>query len=288
MDKNPDSGDSAFEDRIRTLFENGSLWRGVSATSVIQGARHRRVRHRATAAGASFAVLGVAAGAAAFGGHAVGSSRTTGVQGTVTVATSTTTSTPAPSATSTSAAETCSAPVSGTVPALTRSTADGLDFETVSGATAGIPWSVQIHAFADWQSWFDWRKTQTDPPDPASESSRVGPPALFRSPGTAQFTESAVPAHFFGLAGRTIGRGDANSPKVYLTVGWVASGIDHLCLQFAHHAEFEPVYVVQGRGFMVFGYSAADEPQRLVGYNTTGEVVATMDGKAGLVPPKGM
>lgn len=292
MDENQDVGGPAFEDRIRTLFEEGTSWRGVSAASVMRGARRRRVRHRATAAGASFAVLGVAAAAVAFGGHAVGPSRTNGVEGAVTSASSTAsitaTSTTAPSASSTSAAETCSASVRGTVPVLTPATADGLEFETVSGATAGIPWSVQIHAFPDWQSWLDWRKTQTDPPDPASKSPRVGPPALFRSPGEAQFTESAVPAYFFGLAGRTIGGGVAGSPKVYLDMGWVAQAIDHVCLQFADHAEFEPVYVIQGRGFMVFGYTAADKPRELIGYNADGHVVGTMDAKAGLVPPKGM
>jgi hypothetical protein len=51
--------------------------------------------------------------------------------------------------------------------------------------------------------------------------------------------------------------------------------VDHLCAQYADHAEFEPVYRIQGGDFYVFGYSAADRPQKVFGYNAAGTVVGT-------------
>lgn len=304
MDENEDIGGSAFEDRIRTLFEGGTSWRNVSAASVVRGARRRRVRHRATAAGASFAVLGVAAaGMVAFGGNPAGRAQATGETPTPTPTTTTTTTTtatppaatsptagtPAPSTSSTSGAATCSASVSGTVPALTPTTVDGLDFETVSGSTAGIPWSVKIHAFPDWQTYLNWYKTQAPPrlPDSSSDSHPGQPPALFRQSGSPELMPVLIPGDSFGFVGHRL-RGGADSPKKYVVQGWTAATIDHLCLQFAHHAEFEPVYRIQGGTFAVFGYTTADEPQKAIGYDAAGHVVATLDGDAGLLMPSGL
>ena len=296
MDENQDVGASGFEDRIRTLFGDGGATRGVSTASVIRGARRRRMRNRATVAGSSLAVLGVAAaGAFAVHGHddprsAAGNAPTTSAAtspaavGTATAPTPSTTT----SGTTSGTAETCSASVTGTVPTLPRTTADGLDFETVSGTTAGIPWAVQIHAFPSWQSWLDWRDMQANPPAaPGTDPAKTGPPALFRGPDAMDFIQSAVSAHLFGFAGVSIGGGTGGSSKAYLDEGWTEAAVDHICLQFAHHAEFTPVYRIGGRGFAVFGYTKADEPQEAIGYNSTGEVVGTMSSKSGLLPPAG-
>lgn len=301
MDENQDVGGSAFETRIRALFEDGTSWRNVSATAVVRGARRRRMRHRATAAGASFAVVGVAAaGVVAFGGHSAGPSRVMGISGAVTAPTSgsSSVSMPTPSSSpsapsskpsSTSVATTCSASVSGTTPTLTHTTADGLDFETVSGSTAGIPWSVQIHTFPDWQTYVNWYGTLPGPSVPSNGSHQTGQaPALFRQSGSPQLMPVLIPGFSFGFVGHPLRGGAADSPKKYVVQGWTASTIDHLCLQFAHHADFEPVYRIQGGTFAVFGYTTADEPQKAIGYDAAGHVVATLDADAGLLMPSGL
>ena len=173
------------------------------------------------------------------------------------------------------------------MPALTHSTADGLDFEAIPGNTAGIPWSVQIHAFPDWPSWLEWRKTATDPPVPSNASHVLGPPALVRPSGKSQYTLTVVPHYSFGFAGDVIGGGVNGSPKVYRVTGWVVPGVDHLCVQFAHHAEFAPVYRIQTGGFAALGYTATDMPEHVIGYDAAGHEVAKADGTNGLLPPDG-
>ena len=287
MDENQDVGGSAFEERIRDLFQDGASWRGVSAISVMHGARRRRVRHRATAAGASFAMLGVAAGAVAFGGHVVGPSRTTGVSGAVTspAAASSASGKPADptstaSASPTSVAETCSASVSGPVPPLTRTTVGGLDLETASGTTAGIPWSVQLHYFPDKQAWVDWLGKQIsgrELQEVAATRQSTGPSWLVRPlQKLPQGVVSAAPGFFGFGAGNAIGQSSAQPPKAYVSETFLDAKVDHLCLQFAHHAEFVPVYRTgDGGSFAVASYPASDQPRQMIGYDTAGQVVGT-------------
>lgn len=310
MDENHDDGDSAFEDRIRSLLDSGAVTRGVSAPSVIAGARGRRARRRGAAAGSSLAVLGIAAGAVmlhghggvpatAGGGQAAGITeiaKTTEGSGTTTTGKTTETSTPAAASSPTPAPETCSASVTGAVPATTSVTVDGLDFEQISGVTAGIPWSEQVHAFPTWQAWLDWRKTQTDPPVPSTASHVLGPPVLIRRAGATptvhpadaayQFTMTSVPHYSFVFSGSSMG-GSFGSPKALLANMWALPSVDHLCLQFAHHAEFEPVYRLQTGGFAPIGYRADDPPQAVIGYDAAGRVVGMGTGATGLLPPDG-
>lgn len=299
MEEDQDVGGSVFEDRIRNLFQSG-VSRGVSASSVMHGARRRRVRRRATAAGASFAVLGVAAGAVAFGGHAVGPSRMIGIDGAVTrpAATSPATGTPAaptstaPTSTAptspTSAAETCSASVGGTTPPPTPMVADGLGFEKVSGSSAGATWSAQIHVFPGWQNWLDWRTKQPVPPGPETETNLQRPPALLRTSGNVQVVLQQADHHFFGFSANSVGGPIVDGvPKAFLLSSWIEPGVDHLCLQFAHHAEFEPVYRIQGGSFAVFSYTTADEPLDAIAYDAAGHELGRSNGKDGLRPPPG-
>jgi hypothetical protein len=46
-------------------------------------------------------------------------------------------------------------------------------------------------------------------------------------------------------------------------------------LQFAHHAEFVPVYRIQGGGVAVAAWATADKPSALIGYDAAGQVVGT-------------
>lgn len=296
MDEDWDVGSPVFEERIRDLFHGGAL-RGVSAASVMHEARRRRVRRRATAAGASFAVLGLAAGAVAFGGHAVRPSRTTGVDGAVKspAVTSPVTSPAAgmPAAPTSpqstppmASAESCSASVSGTAPVLTPTSADGLDFEKISGNSAGATWSAQIHVFPDWQSWQDWRQKQPVQP---SLATLQGPPALVQAPGNIQMVLQQADYHFFGFSGYSIAGAVVNGAptKTFVVYSWIEPGVDHLCLQFAHHAEFEPAYRIQGGTFAVFSYTAADEPLDAIGYDVTGAELGRSNGNDALRPPTG-
>jgi hypothetical protein len=142
--------------------------------------------------------------------------------------------------------------------------------------------------FPTWQTWLDWRKTQTDPPTPSTESHVLGPPALIRPSGKPQFTIMSVPHLSFGFAGVGIGGEAGGAAKAFVVEAFTAPTVDHLCLQFAHHADFEPVYRIQGGTYTVFGYSAADKPQSVVAYDASGHEVSRGDGTHGLLPPDGM
>jgi hypothetical protein len=302
MSENQDVGSSGFEDRIRELFADGATDRAVSASGVIHGARRRRVRHRATAAGSSLAVLGVAAGAIAFGGgHSAALSR---VPSSVKPAASSSTEAAAP--------KTCSASVTGTVPGTTATTLDDLVFETVSGKTAGIPWAVQIHVFPDKKSHTDWQDHKLPAgsiPQAAKDAEHPGAIAQFRTPDEQGYEDLGVPGgsggdeqYFVIGGGGGIGTGTPAKTSetqgvpnpnpydypAYVTSGWMGPDVDHLCAQYADRAEFVPVYRIQGADFYVFGYSAADRPQRVFGYNSAGKVVgsatATKDGPYFLLP----
>lgn len=288
MAENHDAGSPGFEDRIRELLADGAAERLVSAQRVIDGARRRRIRHRATAAGSSLAVLGVlgvAAGAIAFGGHpGAPSGSGQAVK-------------PAASPTEAVVPKTCSASVTGTVPATTTTTLDGLDFATVSGKTAGYPWSVLIHVFGDKQSHVSWEKTLPAGtiPQAAMDAEHPGAIAQFRTPGDPGYSEFGMPdgadSTFFTIQqGKGLGTGTpakasetAGLPKslqsevypAYVTSGWMAHDVDHMCAEYADHAEFLPVYRIQGGSFYVLGYSTADRPQKVIGYNSAGKVVGT-------------
>ncbi|WP_370356628.1 hypothetical protein [Catenulispora sp. EB89] len=292
MDENQDVGGSGFEERIRELFADGTADGVVSAGGVIDGARRRRVRHRATAAGSSLAVLGVAVGAIAFAGGNVGENAGA-ASGGAWIAKH---STPVP--TGALAPKTCSASVTGTVPGTTTTTLDSLLFNTVSGTTAGIPWAVQIHVFPDKKSHIDWEDDKLPPgsiPQAAKDAEHPGAMAQFRTPGVQGYSEVGGPdgtsgdSQYFTIQeGRGIGTSTAaktsqgsapgQNPRVYtayVTSGWMGPDVDHLCAQYADHAEFEPVYRIQGGDFYVFGYSAADRPQKVIGYSASGTVVGT-------------
>lgn len=293
MSENQDVGDSGLEDRVRALFADGANDRVVSARGVIDGARRRRSRRRATTAGSSLAVLGVAAGAIALGGggHAGGSAAR--VQQNVPPATSS--STPA-------GPKTCAASVTGTVPATTTTTLDGLLFNTVSGKTVGIAWAVQIHVFPDKPSHIAWedRLPIGAIPQAAKDAEHPGPMAQFRTPGVQGYTEFGMPTgkdeDFFTIQqGEGIGTATPATPSstsgtqpkmyagfnkqpsypAYVTSGWMAPDVDHMCAQYADRAEFVPVYKIQGGHFYVFGYSSTDRPQKVFGYNAAGKVVGT-------------
>lgn len=284
MSEDQDVGGSGFEERIRELFTDGAAERVVSARGVIDGARRRRVRHRASVAGSSLVVLGVAAGAIVFVGGASG--------GGSAVRHSTPVSTGAP------LSKTCSASVTGTVPGTTTTTLDGLGFDTVSGTTAGIPWAVQIHVFPDLKSHIDWQEHKLPPgsiPQAAKDAEHPGAIAQIRTPGGEGYSEVGGPdgthgdeQYFTMQEGMGIGPGTTAKPSqglflsgnrqvypAYVTSGWMGPDVDHLCAQYADHAEFEPVYRIQGGHFYVFGYSAADRPQEVFGYNAAGTVVGT-------------
>lgn len=301
MSENHDAEDPAFEDRIRGLLAGDVASRGVSVAAVTAGARRRRVRRRITAAGSSVAVLGVAAGVVAFSlpsagpgaGRTEAGGTVTSPVDTITAPTTTPTTAPTTPTTPTTArstaapAKTCSASVAGSLPGAAPVTADGLDFEEISGTTAGIPWSVQVHGFPDWQSWLEWRKTQANPPVPPTASHVLGPPALIRASGRPQFAMMAVPHYSFVFAGDLVGGGAAGGPRTYLLETWALPTVDHLCVQFARRAEYEPVHQIQGGAFAAFGYTAGDEPQRVTGYDKAGQVVGTAVGMAGMLPPDG-
>jgi hypothetical protein len=269
MKENTDSEDQGFEDRIRELFEDGATKHSVSAKALIDGARRRRVRHRATMAGSSLAVLGVAVGAIAFGGHSAGPSR---------VAT-----------TSPALPKTCSASVTGTVPKTTPATIDGLDFETVSGTTMGIPWADQIHVFPNEQAHSGWMNE--DPageyPPGAADVFHPGRIAQFRTPGIQGYTDLGEGGYFSFGPGRGLGVGmpvtssvkpaipHLKAYKAYQIGTWMDPKVDHLCLQYADSAEFIPVYRIQGGAFVEFGYVMADKPKEVIGYDAAGHVVGT-------------
>ncbi|MEY9926410.1 hypothetical protein ABH926_001032 [Catenulispora sp. GP43] len=297
MSENHDAGSPGFEDRIRDLFADGAE-RNVSAQQVIDGARRRRVRYRAAAAGSSLgvlgvlgvlAVLGVAAGAIAFGGHSAGASQS------VFISKRAGSSSPPPAVAAAPAPKTCSASVTGTVPATSPTTQDGLVFETVSGKTAGFPWTVEIHVFPDKQSHISWeQKLQPGTiPQAAIDGEHPGAMAQFRTPGVQGYSEFGFPGggdnQFFAIQ-RGLGLGTGTPDKspeaqgmpkglsiddypAYVTSGWMAPDVDHMCAQYAGHAEFVPVYRIQGGDFYVIGYSAADPPQQLIGYDSAGKVV---------------
>jgi hypothetical protein len=301
MDENRDAGGSDFEERafeelafaerVRALFEDGAAARGVSAPAVIDGARRRRTRRRATAAGSSAAVLGVAAGVVAFGMHPGGSAAATGTTATSTAATSTapaakTATTPtAPTTTESAAApaQTCTPSVTGTVPALTPGTFKGLDMETLSGTTAGIPWTMQIHLFPDRQTWVQWRAQTMKAPVPPAPNFAVGPPAMFSLMDPPDAVVSTAPGYFGFVGGGGIGPATSGPRNAYVVAGRMASNVDHLCLQFAHRAEFVPVYRVSGGSFAVAAWSRVDGPSELIGYDAAGQVVGkkAVDGDGG-------
>ena len=294
MSENQDVGASGLEERIRELFADGAADRVVSASGVIDGARRRRVRHRATAAGSSVAVLGIAVGAIAFaGGHAAGSAGATGTGSESGQSANRT----APAVSVPSGPKTCAASVTGTVPGTSAVTLDGLAFETVSGKTDGIPWAVQIHVFPNkWSHtiWQDKLPPGTIPPS-AIDDEHPGPMAQFRTPGTQGYTEfggsDGTPGdkqYFTIQEGMGIGPSSAAKPTeqaflgdrardypAYVTSGWMGNDVDHLCVQYADHAEFEPVYRIQGGRFYAFGYSATDRPQKVIGYNAAGTEVGS-------------
>lgn len=291
MSENQDVGGSGLEERVRELFADGASDRVVSARRVIEGARRRRSRHRATAAGSSLAVLGVAAGAIALGGgHSGGGGSSSRAQEGVKPATSSTTSV---------APKTCTAAVKGKVPATSTTTLDGLLFNTVSGMTLGIPWAIQIHVFPDKQSHVAWedRLPVGSIPQAAKNAEHPGAMAQFRTPGVQGYTEFGMPTgsdeNFFTIQqGEGIGTGTPAKPSetpgmsqkmyagfkdypAYVTSGWMAPDVDHMCAQYADHAEFVPVYQIQGGQFYVFGYSGTDRPQKVLGYNAAGKVVGS-------------
>ncbi|WP_228564485.1 hypothetical protein, partial [Catenulispora rubra] len=196
------------------------------------------------------------------------------------------------------ALKTCSASVTGTVPGTTTSTLDSLVFNTVSGTTAGIPWAVQIHVFPDKKSHLDWQDhklPQGSIPQSAKDAEHPGAMAQFRTPGVEGYSEFGGPdgtsgdSQYFTIQeGMGIGPGTTAktsqglspgwNPRIYpayVTSGWMGPDVDHLCAQYADHAEFEPVYRIQGGDFYVFGYSAADRPQKVIGYSASGTVVGT-------------
>lgn len=286
MAENHDVGSPGFEDRIRDLFADGAAERAVSAQRVIDGARRRRVRHRATAAGSSLAVLGmlgVAAGAIVFGGHAGGSSQSAFIAKHA--------GSPALAPAAVPASKTCSAAVTGAVTGTTSTTIDGLAFETVSGKAAGLAWQVQIHVFPDKQAHLAWedKRPSGTVPQAARDAEASGAVAQFRTPGVQGYTEYWAPAgsaadqHAFTISeGSGIGSGtpagssqpDKDYPA-YVTVGWMAPDVDHLCAQYADHAEFVPLHRIQGGSFYVFGYNGQDRPQKVICYNSAGTTVAT-------------
>jgi hypothetical protein len=286
MEENQDLGASGFEDRIRELFEDGSKTRAVSAGAVIRGARRRRLRHRAAVAGSSLAVVGVTAGAIALAGHTAAASRTT-----VTPVATPTTPKPTPPP------KTCSASVTGTVPATTSSTIERLNFDTITGTTAGIPWAVQIHVFPNaeaHQAWMNGKPAGTYPPG-ASGAFHPGQILQIRDPDIPGYMDLGAPDgspewQFFNFgSGIGIGAGTQVDPsklpagvpknfpvdsyKAYRVLEWMDPKVDHLCLQYEARAEFVPVYRIQGGAFMAFGYVPAEKPQELLGYDVTGQVV---------------
>lgn len=303
MSENQDVGSSDFEDRIRELFADGASDRAVSASGVIHGAGRRRVRHRATAAGSSLAVLGVAAGAIAFsGGHSGAAPGSAPAWVSTTAKHTGTSSTPATTTTGGTAAKTCSASVKGTVPATTSTTLDGLVFGTVSGTTAGIPWAIHIHVFPDKQSHIDWEDSKLPPgsiPQSAKDAEHPGVIAQFRRSGVQGYSEFGKPDSsdkndFSIQPGAGIGSGTpakASDPDMrgmppqfvesqkeypaYVASGWMAPDVDHLCAEYADHVEFVPVYRIQGGTFYVFAYNNAGLPSKVIGYNSAGKVVGT-------------
>ncbi|GAA1978640.1 hypothetical protein [Catenulispora subtropica] len=284
-----DIGDAEFEDRIRALLGGGDA-RALSAGDVIERAKRRRKRRRATAAGstATLAVVGVAAGVVVLGG---GSRGTTGVEGTkpavttprptvpTTPTTALTTTTPPPEP------KTCSASVTGTVPQPDTSTDEqGLRWDTFSGTAAGSPWSIQVHVFPDATSYGKFaNKVPGSVPTQALTSLHPGADAVFRTPGETGWSmhgmpdSNSSPQEFFGGSASGLGGGPpTGKDKVYpayLTEGWVATDVDHMCLQYADRAEFVPVVKVQGGTFTFFGVVTGDKPKTLFAYDAHGREI---------------
>ncbi len=204
----------------------------------------------------------------------------------------------------TSAPKTCSASVTGAVPATTSTTVEGLEFTTISGTTMGIPWAEQIHVFPNKQAHTDWMsgKPSGTYPTGAADAFHEGAVAQFRRPGEAGYAEFGAPPteqDYFSfdsagglgpgtpIPGTSTTVNGAKVParmtfKAYLVGAWMDPKVDHLCLQYADHAEFVPVYRTQGAAFVEFGFVVAERPQKVIGYDASGQVVGTA--KAVMMP----
>ncbi|WP_194927632.1 hypothetical protein [Catenulispora pinisilvae] len=200
--------------------------------------------------------------------------------------------------------KTCSASVTGAVPATTSTTVEGLEFTTISGTTMGIPWAEQIHVFPNKQAHTDWMsgKPSGTYPTGAADAFHEGAVAQFRRPGEAGYAEFGVPPteqDYFSfdsagglgpgtpIPGTSTTVNGAKVParmtfKAYLVGAWMDPKVDHLCLQYADHAEFVPVYRTQGAAFVEFGFVVAERPQKVIGYDASGQVVGTA--KAVMMP----
>ena len=134
--------------------------------------------------------------------------------------------------------------------------------------------------FPDKQAWVDWLGTQIsgrELQEVAATRQSTGPSWLVRPlQKLPQGVVSATPGFFGFGAGNAIGQSSGQPPKAYVSETFLDAKVDHLCLQFAHHAEFVPVYRTgDGGSFAVASYPASDQPTQMIGYDTAGQVVGT-------------
>lgn len=282
------SDHSEFEDRIREVLGDGDL-RPVSASAVIAGAKRRRTRRRATAAGSSLAVLGVL-------GAAVGAVALSGGSRPDRTTVSPVTPTTKPSTATNPGAATCSGSLPAPTPLRDVTTdSDGLKWETFAGNAAGNPWEIQVHVFPDVASYVKFGNNPPGSMPPGVIAAmHPGPQAVMRTPGTRGWSSTSsdledAPKYFLGGSGQGLGQAVLGQPPTYpayLVSGWTLPAVDHVCLQYAGRAEAVSVYKEVGASLVFFGVVYADQPQALVAYDIHGREIGRE--KPGLVQPHGI
>ncbi|GAA2023788.1 hypothetical protein GCM10009839_21830 [Catenulispora yoronensis] len=263
-----------FEDRISGLLRGGGAERPPSAHSIIAGARRRRVRHRATGAGTTLAVLGIAAGAVSLTGNGANAS-----------------SHPATSAGAAKPGTKSPAPTSATTPVNPNACSAALPNQNrtvdtpeqtwvtlASGTTAGKAWVQRFYYIGDGLT---WAKAHPDiiPPQSAEGYSHRPAARLDNGPGIADGFQDVVypdpglgnpdPAEFLDALTYTI------MGPIAVKYGTVPKNWDHLCLEFKDHAVTYPTIKVQGGiPYVVFPLTIADLPDAIYAYDANGKTVA--------------
>ncbi|NUP45999.1 MAG: hypothetical protein HOW97_01590 [Catenulispora sp.] len=282
------SDHSEFEDRIREVLGDADL-RPVSASAVIAGAKRRRTRRRATAAGSSLAVLGVL-------GVAVGAVALSGGSRPDRITVSPVTATTEPTTVTNSSSATCSGSLPVTSPFRDVSTdSDGLEWETFAGNAAGNPWEIQVHVFPDVASYVkSWGNKAPRSMSPGAIAAlHPGPQAVMRTPGSTLWGSTSpdledAPRYFLGGGGQGLGPASPGQPPTYpayLVSGWTIPAVDHVCLQYAHRAEAVSIYKEVGASLLFLGVVVADQPQVLIAYDIHGREIGRE--KPGLIDPDG-
>ncbi|NUR24314.1 MAG: hypothetical protein HOV83_00390 [Catenulispora sp.] len=230
--------------------------------------------------------MGVAGGAASFGAGSGGAAGTTvpasrssvpaGLANPTSPAGAMGSVTPTPTASSVPPPETCSASVTGAVPKPEVSTDEqNRRWDTFSGVVAGKPWSIQLHVFPDAASYEKFvNKVPGNVPPQAITALHAGADVVFQTPGETGWGMLGKPEHdddareFVSLSSSGLDKDAA-----FLLHGWVSTSVDHMCLQYADHAEFVPVLHAQGGTFAIFGVAKQNAVQALIGYDANGREI---------------